>query len=83
MSETRIDRKFYDAIVNFEKNEEFQDYYYEVMDSLTGKTGKDGKEETVRDRILKTYGLLFCEDTGLKPGDCAGFDDVANTADRL
>ena len=83
MSETRIDRKFYDAIVNFEKSEESQDYYYEVMDSPTGKTGKDGKEETVRDRILKAYGLLFCEDTGLKPGNCAGFDDVSNTADRL
>ena len=59
MSDSGIDREFYDAIVNFEKSEESQDHYYEVMDSETGKTGKDGKKETVRDRILKTYGLSF------------------------
>ena len=83
MSETRIDRKFYDAIVNFNNSEESQEYYYKVMDSETGRTLRNGAKETVRDRILKVYGLLFCEDTGLKPGENAGFDDVAGTADRL
>ena len=83
MSESRIDRRFYDAIVNFTDSEEAQDYYYEVMDSVTGKVNKNGEKETVRDRVLKVYGLLFCEDTGLKVGENAGVDDVADTADRL
>lgn len=83
MSESRIDRRFYDAIVNFTDSEEAQDYYYEVMDSETGKVNKNGEKETVRDRVLKVYGLLFCEDTGLKVGENAGVDDVADTADRL
>ena len=83
MSETRIDRKFYEAILDFEKSEQAQDYYYEVMDSFTGKNCRNGEKETVRDRVLKTYGLLFCEDTGLKIGENAGVDDVADTADRL
>ena len=83
MSESRIDRKFYDAIVNFTDSEEAQDYYYEVMDSVTGKVNKNGEKETVRDRVLKVYGLLFCEDTGLRMGENAGVDDVADTADRL
>ncbi|MCR5405024.1 MAG: hypothetical protein K6E91_14580 [Butyrivibrio sp.] len=64
MSESRIDRRFYDAIVNFAESTEAQDYYYEVMDSETGKVNRNGKKETVRDRVLKVYGLLFCEETG-------------------
>lgn len=83
MSASRIDRKFYDAIVNFAESEEAQDYYYEVMDSETGKVNRNGKKETIRDRVLKAYGLLFCEDTGLKVGENASVDDVADTADRL
>ena len=77
------DRKFYEAIINFEDSEEAQEYYYLVMGTKTGRQNKDGREETVRDRILKVYGLLFCEDTGLRTGQPAGVDDVANTADRL
>ena len=83
MSESRINRKFYDAIINFTDSVEAQDYYYEVMDSETGKINRDGKKETVRDRVLKVYGLLFCEETGLKFGENAGVDEVADTADRL
>ena len=83
MSESRIDRKFYDAIVNFTGSVEAQDYFYEVMDSETGKVNKNGEKETVRDRVLKVYGLLFCEDTGLRIGENAGVEDVADTADRL
>ncbi|MBP5555056.1 MAG: hypothetical protein J6X94_09315 [Lachnospiraceae bacterium] len=83
MSETGIDRKFYEAIVRFEESEEAQDYYYKVMETKTGRIGRDGREETIKDRILKAYGLLFCEDTGLKPGQCAGPDEVTDTADRL
>ena len=76
-------RKLYEAIVNFEESEESQDYYYEVMDSLTGRKNKNGSDETVRDRILKAYGILFCEDTGLADGQKAGAQEVADTADRL
>ena len=42
-----------------------------------------GREETIRDRILRAYGILFCEDTGLEMGQPAGPDEVAATADRL
>ena len=76
-------RKFYDAIVSFEESEESQDYYYEVMDTPTGRKNKNGSDETVRDRILKAYGVLFCEDAGLEPGEKAGVQEVADTADRL
>ena len=76
-------RKFYEAIVSFEESEEAQDFYYQVMDMLTGRKNKNGSDETVRDRILKAYGMLFCEDFGLEAGDKAGVDEVAETADRL
>lgn len=76
-------RKFYDAIVSFEESEESKEFYYEVMDTPTGRKNKNGSDETVRDRILKAYGVLFCEDTGFLPGDKAGATEVADTADRL
>ncbi len=76
-------KKFYEAIVNFEESEEAQDFYYEVMDTLTGRKNKNGSDETVRDRILKAYGMMFCEDAGLEPGERAGAQEVADTADRL
>ena len=77
------ERKFYDAIVNFMDDEEAQDYYYQVMDTKTGKKTSDGRDETIRDRILKAYAILFCEDTGAVMGEPASVDDVADTADRL
>ena len=76
-------KKLYEAIVHFEESEESQDYYYTIMDSLTGRKNKNGSDETVRDRILKAYAVLFCEDAGLESGECAGCDEVAATADRL
>ena len=83
MSDSLINRDFYEAIVRFDEDEKSQEYYYKIMDSLTGKKDAEGKEETVRDRILKAYAVLFCEDTGVLPGQKAGADDVAGTADRL
>ena len=83
MSQSVIDRKFYESIVNFEKSRESQDYFYEVMDRPSGKKAEDGHETTVREQILKVYGALFCEDTGLEDGGLAGVDDVIETADRL
>ncbi len=76
-------RKLYEAIVSFEDSEESQDFYYEVMDTLTGRKNKSGSDETVRDRVLKAYAMLFCEDANLEPGEKAGVEEVANTADRL
>lgn len=83
MADKYINRELYDSIIHFEKSEKAQDYYYGIMDAKSGRTMEDGSEETVRERILKAYGALFCEDTGLGLGKAAGVDDVANTADRL
>ena len=77
-------KKFYEAIVNFEDSEEAQDFYYNVMDTPTGKHNNNGSDETVRDKILKIYGLLFCDDIAdFQLGEKAGMEEVANTADRL
>jgi hypothetical protein len=76
-------KKFYEAIVNFEESDEAQEHYYKVMDTLTGRKNKNGSDETVRDRILKAYAMLFCEEANLEPGEKAGVDEVADTADRL
>ncbi len=83
MSQDLINKQFYEAIVDFDKSGEAQDAFYRVMDSKSGRTAPDGHDETVREQILKVYGALFCEDTGLETGKCAGIDDVIDTADRL
>ena len=77
------EKKLYEAIVHFEESDEAQEYYYTAMDTLTGRKDASGADETVRTRILKAYGVLFCEDLGLAPGAAAGVDEVAGTADRL
>ena len=77
------DRRFYEAIVNFGESEEAQEYYYQVMDGKTGRQTADGRDETVRERILKVYAMLFCEDMDAPPGTPAGPDEVEATADRL
>ncbi len=76
-------REFYEAIIHFSQSEEAQEYFYQVMDTKTGRKNPDGREETVRERILKVYAMLFCEDTGVAMGEPADVDDVADTADRL
>lgn len=83
MAQSLIDRAFYDAICNFQESEEAQDLYYRVMDTPIGRKNSNGIEETVRDQILRAYGMLFCEDIGLKTGEKAGPDEVEATADRL
>ena len=80
MANTLIDRRFYDAIVNFEVSESAQDYYYSVMNA---EMDRDGKKDTVRNLILRAYSMLFCDDLGALPGQVAGPDDVEATADRL
>ncbi len=78
-----INRKFYDAICDFEKNEEAQNVFYETLFTKTGKVNKDGHEEIVRDVILRAYATLFCDDMDLPIGALAGIDEVEATADRL
>lgn len=77
------EKEFFNAIVNFDVSEQAQDYYYEVMDSVTGRKNNDGTDETVRDRVLKAYAVLFCDECNLEMGQPAGVDEVADTADRL
>ena len=76
-------KRFYDAIVHFDENEEAQDFYYQTMDTPVGRQDKNGDEETVRDSILRVYGMLFCEEPGLAPGKKGGVDGVTDTAGRL
>lgn len=83
MTKDLIDKRLYDAIVNFDRDAKAQDYFYEVMESKSGRMLEGGREETVREQILRVYGILFCEDTGLEEGRIADVDDVAYTADRL
>jgi len=83
MGKKLIDRKFYEAILQFNESEEAQDYYYQMMDSPAGNASKDGRVMTLRERILRVYAMLFCEDMDLAPGQAAGVDEVAATADRL
>ena len=83
MAHKLINKNFYHAIISFEESDEAQDYYYQVMNAETGKTGKTGRPETVRDQILRVYAMLFCEDLGMQPGEQAGLDEVEATADRL
>jgi hypothetical protein len=75
-----IDRTFFESIINFEKSEQAQDYYYKVMDTVVER---DGKADTVRNRILRTYSMLFCDDLGAVAGQLATPEDVEATADRL
>lgn len=76
-------KRFYESIAAFEESEQSRDFYYEYMERLTGRKNKNGSDETVRQRILKAYAVLFCEDRNVPAGECASVDDVAETADRL
>ena len=80
MTYSLINREFYDAIINFEKSEKAQDYYYKVMDT---EIEREGVRDTIRNRILRVYAMLFCEDVGAVPGKPAGPEEVEKTADRL
>ena len=75
-----IDRTFYEAITHFDESDEAQETYYRVMDTVV-EFG--GKRDSVRNRILRAYAMLFCDDMDLAPGALAGPDEVEATADRL
>lgn len=83
MAHGLIDRKFYEAILDFETSDAAKEYYYSVMDSETGKTDANGRPETVRKQILRVYAMLFCDDIRVPAGYAAQVEDVENTADRL
>ncbi len=76
-------KELYEAIIHFEESEEAQEYYYKTMDMTTGNKNPNGTDETIRDRILKAYAILFCEDYELEAVEKADADKVAATADRL
>ena len=80
MAHPLIDRTFYEAIVNFERSDQAKEYYYKVMDTVVER---EGKKDTVRNRILRTYSMLFCDDLGAVAGQIATSEDVEATADRL
>ncbi len=80
MAHPLIDRALYDAIVRFDDDEAAREYYYKVMDA---QIETNGRRETVRRQILRTYAMLFCDDLNLAPGQLAGPDEVEATADRL
>ena len=75
-----IDRAFYEAITHFDESDTAQETYYRIMETVT-ESG--GRKDTVRNQILRTYAMLFCEDYALAPGQPAGPDEVEATADRL
>ena len=81
MNDYEMGRQFYESIVHFDESDEAKEFYYRTMDMKS--INASGHEETIRDRILRAYGILFCEDTGLEMGQPAGPDEVAATADRL
>ena len=80
MAHSLIDKKFYDAVVNFDHSEEAQEYYYGIMDT---EVERDGKRYSVRKQILRVYAMLFCDDIGAVAGQIASPEDVEATADRL
>ena len=80
MAYSLINRDFYDAVINFEKSTEAQDYYYQVMDT---EIERNGKKDTIRNRILRAYAILFCEDTDHVMSGLIGPEEVEATADRL
>ena len=80
MTQTLIDRDFYDAIVHFDSSEAAREHYYRVMDT---PIGRNGQWDTVRHQVLRTYAMLFCDDIGAVAGQMAGPDEVEATADRL
>lgn len=75
-----IDRAFYEAITHFDESDKAKETYYRIMDTVT-ESG--GRQDTVRNQILRAYAMLFCEDYDLAPGQPAGPDEVEATADRL
>ena len=78
MNQTLIARELYDAIIQFDRSEAARYYFYKVMDTLVER---NGRQDTVRGQVLRTYAMLFCED--LIPGQPAGPEEVEATADRL
>ena len=78
MNQTLIARELYDAIIHFDRSEAARDYFYRVMDT---PVERNGRRDTVRGQVLRTYAMLFCED--LTPGQPAGPEEVEATADRL
>lgn len=80
MAHPLINRQFYNAIIRFDRDEAAREFFYRTMDAVTER---NGRRETVRQQILRTYSMLFCSDLGAVAGKVAGPEDVDATADRL
>ena len=80
MAHALINKEFYEAILCFEDSDRAKDTYYRVMDT---EVERNGKTSTVRQQVLRTYSMLFCDDIGAEPGQQASPEDVEATADRL
>ena len=80
MAHPWINRELYEAILRFEESDAAQEYYYRVMDT---EVERNGKRDSVRNQILRTYAMLFCDDMGAVAGYLATPQDVEATADRL
>ena len=80
MAHPWINRELYEAILNFEDSDAAQEYYYRIMDT---EVERNGRRDTVRNQILRTYAMLFCDDMGAVAGQLATPGDVEATADRL
>ena len=80
MAHSLIDKAVYDAVVNFDRSEEAQEYYYRIMDT---EVERNGRRDSVRKQILRVYAMLFCDDIGATAGQIASPEDVEATADRL
>ncbi len=80
MPHPMIDRAFYDSILQFDSSEKAQDTFYRVMNTTVES---NGKTDTIRNKILRTYAMLFCDELGAVAGQLATPEDVEATADRL
>ncbi|MBR0145206.1 MAG: hypothetical protein IJM25_00910 [Eubacterium sp.] len=75
-----IGKRLYAAICNFERSREAREEYYSIMDT---QIENRGKQQTIREQVLRVYAMLFCDDLGMEEGLPAGPDEVEATADRL
>ena len=80
MAHPYINRSFYEAILRFDESEQAQETFYRVMNA---QVERGGRRSTVRGQILRAYAMLFCDDLGAAPGQCATPEAVEATADRL
>ncbi len=78
--QTQVGKMLYDAIRAFDTDKAAREDYYRIMDT---EIEVRGRQQTIREQILRIYAMLFCDDMNLEIGAVAGPDEVEATADRL